>query len=48
MESKNNPMVSHTTKNFYTGYHGKKVEERESEPAQRDPKYLQYHLQRIT
>jgi hypothetical protein len=48
IESKNNPLVSHNTKSAYTGYHGKKVEEVVSEPQQRDPKFLQYHLQRIT
>lgn len=48
VESKNNPLGAQTTQNYYTGYHGKKVDEIVSEPELKQPKYLQYHLQRIT
>lgn len=45
VESKNNPLVN---SNHYKGFHGKKVVEIESEPQSKQPKFLQYHLQRIT
>jgi hypothetical protein len=44
-ESKNNPLA---TSNYYSNFKGKKVEEIESEPQIKQPKFLQYHLQRIT
>lgn len=43
--SKNNPMAQ---SNYYSGYHGKKMDEVEKVPEIQQPKYLQYHLQRIT
>ena len=38
VESKNNPMAS--SGNYYSGFHGKKVEEIVSEPEAKQPKYL--------
>jgi hypothetical protein len=32
MESKNNPLVSHSNKGYYSNFHGKKVEEYNPEP----------------
>lgn len=45
--SANNPLAA-TSNNYYQNFHGKKIEEIEKEPEIAPPKYLQYHLQRIT
>jgi Ca2+-binding EF-hand superfamily protein len=49
MESKNNPLAQATTSNYYSNFKGKKVEEViQDPPSLKAPKFLQYHLQRIT
>ncbi len=46
-ESKNNPMTSNSTNTYYSNFQGKKVDEVVEQPITRQPKYLQYHVQRI-
>ena len=48
VESANNPLAHATTSNYYSNYKGKKVEEYVEEPQIKAPKFLQYHIQRIT
>lgn len=47
VESSNTPLNSTTAATFYSGFHGKKVVEVESEPLQKQPKFLSYHIHRI-
>lgn len=47
-ESKNNPLAFNSTNTYYSNFTGKKVDEIVEQPSTKQPKFLQYHIQRIT
>lgn len=48
VESQNNPLAQISTSNYYSNFKGKKVDEIVEQPQIKAPKFLQYHIQRIT